>query len=239
MASASVSPGHTAGADLSSWELTVGDGLYTVPGQAPSGANDISLISHGDRSELAANIHRRGVMAHAIGFKRFADVGDLAFSNTAGVDFRIPFVPSTTNWDMSAQTVEIGLFVWDGAASRLDHGIAMQWILNPWVPNFGAIRVWQQTEQGPAWRQVAHLPPDDRWHRASLEFDADKALAVLAIDGVSIPIATTLTPKPSSWGATVDARFQVETVSLWPGQHQSAPPHRAEFRNWYWYRTNA
>jgi hypothetical protein len=48
-------------------------------------------------------------------------------------------VPSTAGGAYSAQTVDIGLFVWEGATTQLDYGTAFQWVLNPWMSSFGDI----------------------------------------------------------------------------------------------------
>ncbi len=230
-------PSDEGGSDLTGWDLVIGDGVWTGPGQAPVGPDDIALAHTGALSELAANVQRRGVMAHAIAFRRYLDLHRLALRHTAEIEFRLPDLPTTSNWEYNAQTLEMGLFVWDGPDTRLDHGMAVQWVLNPWVPEFGEIRAWSMTEQGPVWLPVGSLTPDTAWHRMYIDYKPGSGLARLELDGHRIDVAETLTAKAAHWGTTIDARLQAEIVSVWPGPNPSVPSHRAEFRNWAWTAT--
>ncbi|MEQ8439390.1 MAG: hypothetical protein RIB65_18005 [Ilumatobacter fluminis] len=236
-AALAAAPSNESGADLAGWDLAVGDGIWTGPGQSPVGQADIALTHAGTVSELAANVQRRGVMAHAIAFRRYFDLHRLSLRHTAELEFRLPDLPATSNWEYNAQTLEIGLFVWDGPDTRLDHGMAIQWVLNPWVPEFGEIRAWSMTEPGPVWLPVGSLAPDTAWHRLFVDYKPGSGLARLEVDGRRIDVAETLTPKAAHWGTTIDARLQAEIVSVWPGSNQSVPAHRAEFRNWAWRTT--
>ena len=222
------------GADLSGWDTAVGDGVWTGPGQDPVSLDDLALAHQGDRSRLVANRHERGVMAHAIAYRRRSGLPTLDGMHAAAVEFRLPDVPTTSNLDYSAQTIEFGLFIWDGDDTRLDHGLAIQWVLNPWVREFGQIRAWSMTGDGPTWQQVGWAEPDTTWHRVEIRYRPGSSTARVRLDGAPVEIAETLTPKPANWGPGIGGRLQVELVSVWPGENPRAPAHRAEFRNWLW-----
>lgn len=231
---AAAGPTVVGGTDLSGWQTVVGDGLWVGPGQAPVTLADISTQHLGSHSVLAANVGKRGVMAHNITFVRRSALPHRNLLHTAEVEFRLPQLPTTSNWSYNAQTLEVGLFVWDGPDTRTDYGIAIQWVLNPWVPEFGSIRVWSQNQAGPAWKAVDTLVPDTDWHHLALLYRPDTSNATLRIDNDPIAIDETITNKHDDWGTTIDGRFQVEIVSVWPGSNASVPAHRAEFRNWSW-----
>ncbi len=227
-------PDVISGSDLSGWEVAVGDGLWLGAGESPVTLDDLDTVHHGTHSELIANVHERGVMAHNITFRRRSALGELDLLHSAQVEFRLPDLPTTSNWSYNAQTLELGLFVWDGPAARLDHGLAVQWVINPWVPEFGALRTWTMTESGPVWQPIGALTPDTEWHQAEVRYRPSTNNATLRIDSTPIPIDETFTTKHDDWGNTIDGRFQVELVSVWPGANASVPAHRAEFRNWSW-----
>lgn len=221
------------GADLTGWRVVVGDGVWSASGERSVSDADVETRHRGTYSELFANVQSRGVMAHNITYLAMPDVDELKMTHRASIDFRLPVEPSTQG-SFKAQTLEIGLFVWDGIDTRLDHGLAMQWVLNPWVPEYGALRVWRNTARGPRWERVGFLEPDIAWHTVSIRYRPKSGLVQLRLDQRQVDVSPTLTPKPDSWGSTIGARFQVEAVSLWPGERSSAPVHRAQFRNWSW-----
>ena len=41
------------------------------------------------------------------------------------------------------------------------------------------------------------------------------------------------TPK-YGWGTETAARFQMEIISIWPGNNPTGPLHEAEFKDWTW-----
>lgn len=173
-------------------------------------------------------------MAHNITFDRFTAPDGMQRTHRASTLFRIPEVPTDASWHYNSQTLEIGIFVWDGVETRADYGMAMQWVLNPWIDEFGQIRAWSMTDDGPEWLAIDYLEPDTEWHRFDCVYRPGGA-AVLRLDGgAPVAIGETRTPKHPSWGATVDARFQMEIVSVWPGVNPSVPAHTAEFRDWSW-----
>jgi hypothetical protein len=170
-------------------------------------------------------------MAHNITFKRQVDTTALDTVHVAQYAFRLPYTPTTGAWPDNAQTAEGGFFVWDGPTTRLDYGVAFQWVLNPWMPTFGSIRSWT----GSRWTTTGFLAVDTNWHTVSMTFDPRHASAALSIDGIAIPATLTTTPK-AGWGTEVAARLQAEMISLWPGSNQVAPSHRLEVRDWTWAR---
>jgi hypothetical protein len=220
-----------SGTDLSGWETELGDGLYTAPGQAPVNVADIATIHSGSLSTLRANVARRGVMAHNITFKRQIDATCFGTVHVVQYAFRLPYMPATNAWPDNAQTVEGGFFVWDGPSTRLDYGLAFQWILNPWMPTFGAIRTWT----GSRWSNTGFLTVDTNWHTVTMTFDPHHSSTAMSIDSTPIPAALTTTPK-DGWGTEIAARLQAEMISLWPGSRQTAPSHRLEVRDWTWAR---
>lgn len=223
-----------SGADLSGWRTVLGDGIWTGPGQGAPSTADLRASHLGSHSLLEANIHERGVMAHNITFDRFTASDGMTRTHRASTEFRIPTVPTVADWTYNSQTLEIGVFVWDGVSTRSDYGLAIQWVLNPWVAEFGQIRAWSMTESGPEWISVDYLEPDTEWHTFNAVYRPGGAATVRLDSKDNITIAETVTLKDPSWGATVDARFQMEIVSVWPGANPSVPSHAAEFRNWAW-----
>lgn len=220
-----------SGSDLTGWETVLGDGLYTAAGQASVNLGDIATAHSGTHSTLRANVARRGVMAHNITYKRQVDASSFDTAHVAQYAFRLPYMPTTGAWPDNAQTAEGGFFVWDGPTTRLDYGVAFQWVLNPWMPTFGSIRTWT----GSHWITTGFLTVDTDWHTVSMTFDPRHSAAALTIDATPVPAALTVTPK-IGWGTEVAARLQAEMISLWPGNNQVAPSHRLEVRDWTWAR---
>ena len=222
----------STGSDLSTWQSVLGDALYSAPGQAAVGTADIELVNAGSISTLRANVKRRGVMAHNVTFKREIDASLFDSVHRCNYQFRLPYLPTTSAWPDNAQTIEGGFFIWDGAHTRLDYGMAFQWVLNPWQSDFGALRTWT----GSGWQTAGFLTPGTAWHEIAMSFDRRNNVATLAVDNTALATQLTTTAKPSNWGTETAARLQTEIVSLWPGSNQVAPSHRAEVRNWSWTR---
>lgn len=223
-----------SGTDLAGWTTVVGDGVWAGPGQAPVTTSDLGVAHLGGHSLLEANVNSRGVMAHNITFDRVTDPTGMAKLNSVEAEFRIPFVPQQGGAPYCAQTFEVGQFVWDGAATRRDYGWALQWVLNPWLPDFGVVRAWSMTSAGVDWVPVGYLEPDINWHSLRCTYRPFGVVDVL-LDGVDLGVTESVTEKDPTWGSTVDSRLQFEIISLWPGSNPSAPPHRAEVRNWQWH----
>lgn len=223
------------GSDLAGWNTVLGDGVGSPREGHRARRSDVDRIDHGTHSELVGNANRRPVMAHAIAFTRLWNMPSFANKHHGTAHFRIPVVPTMQNWDRFAiQTVEVGVFVWDGPSTRLDYGVAMQWVLNPWIPEFGDLRAWTQNENGPEWVTVGHLEPDTEWHEVDMSYRPDGHGTELRVDGTDYEVEETFTVKHDHWGRTIDGRFQLEVVSCWPGEHDEIAPARAEFRDWSW-----
>lgn len=221
------------GADLTDWNTVVGDGLYVAPGQAPISENDIETVNYGTHSELHANVLKRGIMAHNIAFSRVIDDQAFNYTHLCEYQFRLPYLPQTNNWDLNAQTLEASIFIWDGGDTRLDYGMAFQWILNPWMSSFGDIWCWTGTNGG-QWAPSGYLAPDTEWHTVSMVYDHQLQATSLLIDGNAFACAYSAIPKAASWGTETAARLSAEIISIYPGEQSTGPMHTAEFRNWSW-----
>lgn len=222
------------GLDFSGWEVVVGDGIYTAPGEPPVSQNDIATTNYGSYTELTANIQKRRIMAHNITFKRIEDSTAFDFIHTCGYKFKLPYLPSTSSIDLNAQTLEGGIFIWDGSKTRLDYGAGFQWLLNPYVTDkFGDIQSWTE-QNGGTWKTVGSLIPDTSWHEVKLLLDCQRQTTSLTIDGNDYPSFFTRTPKPSTWGTETAGRFQAEIISIDPGEQESGALHKADFRDWTW-----
>lgn len=222
---------YHSGADLSDWYVAIGDGLWAADGQAWPTVNDIATHNYGAYSELVSNVHSRGVMAHNITYKRIIDTSAFNFVHLCRYKFRLPEIPTPSNWQYNAQTLEGGFFIWDGGNTQLDYGLAFQWILNPWMSSFGDLYTWDGANG--QWLYAGHLPVDTEWHDVQMAFDHTSQTTALIIDGVQIPSLFTGTPK-YGWGTETAARLQAEIINVWPGQNQSVPHHKAEFKDWEW-----
>ncbi|MFF5081854.1 hypothetical protein ACFY36_32790 [Actinoplanes sp. NPDC000266] len=211
--------------DLRGWTGELGDGLFAAKGQAAVTAKDIAVEHLGGYSRLRANVQRRGIMAHVIAYKRVTGSGLLRVTHRGGYAFRLP-VPAVNG---TAQTVEGGLFVWDG---HLDHGTAFQWELNPWLATFGQLSVWT----GDAWVKAGVKKPDTAWHTVNYLVQPARKTVQLVLDGKNLPAPYSATPK-TGWGTTVAARLQAEAISVYPGANATtAPAHEVHVRNWTWTR---
>jgi hypothetical protein len=231
-ASPALEPVNLAGADLAGWETVVGDGIYARPGLAPVSISDIATVDYGTQSALLVNVERRPIMAHNIAFKRLIDDNLFDYTHDCSYEFRLPDLDTPTHAGTKAQTVEGGLFVWDGSGTRRDYGLGFQWVLNPWDPKFGAIQTWFMSNS--AWRTTAYMEPDNEWHRFEARVDHNRNNASLWIDGEIISAAYTRRTKPDSWGTETAARLQVEAISLDPGSAMAAPMQTVDVRNWTW-----
>ena len=221
------------GTDMAGWQVVVGDGLWVGPNQDPVNQDDILTNNFSSHSELIANTWQRGVMAHNITYKTKLDDADRQMFRHVHLlkyKFRMPEVPTTAGSGINAQTLEGGFFIWDGSNTRLDYGLAFQWILNPWMSTFGDIRTWHNEE----WVSSGYLQPDTEWHEIEFAMDYYNQLTAITIDGISMPCTFSATTKDASWGNETAARLQAEIISIWPGANPSAPHHKAEFKDWQW-----
>jgi hypothetical protein len=225
------------GSNLRGWTTLLGDGLYLPPGEAPLSATDIAIDHYEDASVLKANVQRRAAMVHHISFLPVTDAAALSAVHSAGFEFKLLALPSTQNLELWGQTVEGGLFVWDGTQRRLDLGAAFQWNVNPSAPAFGTLSIWRATPDGARyWQAVGALTPDLQWHRMDLQVDVPNERASLAIDRDRLIVADAIARevKPG-FGSDVTSRLQAEIVSVDPRPEGVLRRyHAAVVRNWYW-----
>lgn len=221
------------GKNFAGWETALGDAIYARAGEDPVYLADIETVHEADYSELRANIQSRIIMAHNITFKRIINSRARKFIHTSSYEFRLPFIPvPDPGISQNAQTLEGGVFVWDGADTRLDYGIAFQWSLNPWN-EFGYIRTWTDTNGG-EWVTAGELVPDTEWHQVSMVVDFHRETTALLIDDKHYLSYLTKISKPPDWGTEVAARLQAEIVSVHPEPLGMRAIHNAQFKNWVW-----
>ncbi len=221
-----------SGTDLDSWEMVLGDGLWTATGQAPPAVSDLAAAHYGSHSTLSANVWQRGVMAHNINFRRIIDDEALNNVHACSFEFRLPYLPEIGAWPNNIQTIEGGLFVWDGGGIRKDIGVGFQWLLNPWMADQGDVRYWHRGKQG-SWKSGGYLEPDMQWHKMEFVVDPTRNTGSVVLDGVELS-SHWVAENKEGWGTETAARLQLELISLWPGDNSTAPRSETEFRNWYW-----
>lgn len=221
------------GENFADWEVALGDAIYARPGEDGVTISDIETIHESGNSELRANILQRIIMAHNITFKRIFNSMARNFIHTCELSFRVPYLPvQDTSATLNAQTLEGGIFVWDGKNTQLDYGVAFQWSLNPWN-EFGVLRSWSDTNGG-EWINVGELAPDTEWHRVKIVADFRREATALVVDNKHFLTHFTKLPKPPDWGSETAARFQAEIVSIDPEPSGMTAMHKAEFKDWKW-----
>lgn len=226
------SPALLQGVNLSGWTVVRGDAEYPEGGVND---NDIKTAHLAGYSEVRANVLRRIIMAHNITYKKVINPALLNYFHKCEISFRLPYLPQqNTSSTVNGQSVECGIFIWDGPGKRRDFGMAFQWLINPWGdvndPQ-GTIRTWT----GNAWIHVGHKPVNTQWHTAKMAVDFSRNTTSLIIDNKYYPSQYSSTAKPPSWGNTVDARFQAECVSVDPRPDNIMKAlHKVQYRNWKW-----
>jgi hypothetical protein len=224
------------GIDLAGWTVDLGDALYARPvEEAPVDISDIETVRLRRYSELRANINRRVIMAHNITYKRIIDNDLLNYKHTCSYQLKMPYLPlPDVSAPWNAQTIEGGIFVWDGANTQRDYGTAFQWELNPWG-DFGAVKIWTTDINGVGqWITAGNMTPDTKWHNVKMIVDIPSGTAGLLIDNTPYPAYFSATAK-TGWGTEVAARLQAEIVSIYPEPSGIQAAHKAQFRNWRWY----
>jgi hypothetical protein len=226
------------GESLNSWEITLGDALYNRAGEAPVSQDDIETVHHllppgHSYTELLANVNRRVIMAHNITFYRIIKDTAFDFVHTCGFKFMLPYSPQQdTAAEYNGQTIEGGIFIWDGSKTKLDYGIAFQWVVNPWDKS-GDINVWNGTD----WPRVDNIDLATGtpfiWHEVRMVVNCPQKRTSLSIDGKSYPSQYTATKK-TGFGPEVAARLQAEIVSIYPEPAGLKTLHKAHFKDWYW-----
>jgi len=228
-----------SGVNLAGWEVVLGDGIWAPTGEPPVNSDDIKTVHESSDSELQANIQPRRIMAHNITLNRVWSSHDhdvFDYVHECGYKFRMPFVPSQTDLTLNAQTLEGGIFLWDGIDTRRAYGTGFQWILNPWGVSgspFGSLRVWTDTNNG-QWVNVGYLNPDTVWHYITMTLDFREGITSLWIDEQPYMSYMASTTKPDDWAAANAALFQAEIISIWPGDSDVRALHKAQFSNWFW-----
>lgn len=219
-----------SGTNLSTWTTVVGDGNYNPPGVEPVNIADISCENEPDFSEVNANILKRQVMAHNITYIKDMDVEAMNCIHRARYKFQLPYVISTGNTDYNGQTVEGGLFVWDGADTQLDYGLAFQWVINPWDPNFKAIRYWD----GTTWINLGTLEPDTSVHTIKFKLNMVNQTAYITLDGNTFSQNVFSSTVKIGWSSLIESRFQAEVISIYPGPTGPYLEQKVIFKNWRW-----
>jgi hypothetical protein len=218
-----------AGADLAGWEVLLGDASHI--GQPPTELADIVTLHLGDQSEVRANVRARPqIMAHNITFHKYIDERAFDFVHRCSYEFRLPYLPSTSNTTQNGQTVEGSLQLWDGIVRQRLHSVAFQWVINPFATNVEAVQCW--TSRG--WQPVWSLPLDTEWHTIRMVLDARHETSGMQLDGINIPSCYTIESK-SGFGTDISAALAAEAISIDPGVlFTGGKPHTVQFRNWLW-----
>lgn len=219
------------GVNMAGWKVSLGDGNYAAPGQDPVSVQDIETLHNETLSEVRANIRRRDIMAHNITYRRERDDSALDYTHLFTCEFRLPYLPSVSNTQENAQTLEAGLFVWDGVTTKLDCGMAFQWGLNPYE-RFGELRSSIEGVSAAAWEPVGYLEPDTEWHTFTMMVDYPSQSTLLQIDGVTY--TSYFVAYPKRWPAAISAGIQVEAISIYPHGVVHGALHRVEYSNWLW-----
>jgi hypothetical protein len=223
------------GANLAGWTVTLGDALYAAPGEPPVDITDIKTVHFPGYSEVRSNLKRRVIMAHNITYKKITDPNAFKYIHTCSVSFRLPYLPvANPDATLNGQTVEGGIFIWDGPHTRFDYGMAFQWLVNPWSRGqdpSGSLYIWN----GTAWVRIGRKIVDTNWHTLKMVVDFRRKSTLLMIDNAYYLSRFSRTSKDPTWGNTVDARFQVEAISIDPRPNNTIKAmHRVQFRNWRW-----
>jgi hypothetical protein len=220
------------GPNLAGWKVRLGDALYPPDGVQDS---DIATKHFPEYSEVRANINRRVIMAHNITYKLIIDPNAFNYIHTCSVSFRLPYLPAQNpSATLNGQTVEGGIFIWDGPNTNpFDYGMAFQWLVNPWGDGkgpSGSLRIWN----GKAWVRVGQLAVDTNWHSLKMVVDFKRKSTLLLIDNRVFLSRFSKTSK-IGFGNTVDARFQLEAISIDPRPANTIKAmHRVQYKNWKW-----
>jgi len=220
-----------SGVNMAGWRVSLGDGNYAAPGQDPVSLQDIETRHDEGLSEVRANIRQREIMAHNITYRRERDEHALDYTHLFRCEFRLPYLPSVSNIEENAQTLEAGLFVWDGLTTMLDCGMAFQWGLNPYE-RFGEVRSSIEGVSAAAWEPVGYLEPDMEWHTFTMMVNYPNQTTLLQIDDITY--TSYFVGFPKRWPAAISAGIQVEAISIYPRGVVHGALHRVEYRNWLW-----
>jgi len=232
---ASESPTVHAGKTMAGWQIAVGDGLYTAPGEEPVNLSDIRTTHADTHTTVEANVLGRDVMAHNITYAWERGGGVDEAVQVFETDVRLPYVPvASGDAAYNPQTIEAQVGSWDGERDAI---CAVQWRINPYTAEYGAVALWTpgHNEIG-EWTIVDSLPVDTRWQRWVFEIDPNARRCAYTIDGRTYAAPTPLNAKPG-WGSLEGAHVGIEIISIYPGTGEAAirgKPHYAEFKEWRW-----
>jgi len=226
---------YESGVNLDNWTVSLGDGNYAAPGESPVSLTDIKTVDGTKKSTLKANILNRRIMVHNITYHKIVEPTAMTDTHVAIYKLKIPYVISTSNIDFNGQTVEGGLFVWDGSDTQLDYGLAFQWVINPFDVDYKKIRYWD----GSSWQSLGvSLEPDNKYHTIEFQLDIPNSEAYLKIDSIAYAQNVFSQTTKIGFGTTVDARFQAETISIYPPVTGTIPSQKVNFKNWSWEWSN-
>jgi hypothetical protein len=211
----------------------LGDGLAVVPPDPPVTNQDIQTLHTSSQTVLTANSFARAVQAHNITYIPVTDTQAMQSAHVASYEFRLPQLPTAPGATLRPETVEGGLFIWDGANTRLDHGAAFQWRVNPASPDYGKLYTWRADGVNRFWVEIGRIEPDTNWHSLRLEIDPRVRRAAIAVDGIVDSLAYAQEAKPG-FGDDTTARLQIETINALPSPGVAGWRGDAEFRNWRW-----
>jgi hypothetical protein len=156
---------------------------------------DIKTVHSTGYSELRANVKRRVIMAHNLTFKRVIDTSALNSVHTCTYRFRLPYTPSVTNELWNGETIEGGIFVWDGAGTRFDYGLGFQWVVNPWSDKKTFLNTWVANDIKPdvktkgEWEKIGNMALDTKWHVIKMTIDVPRQTAAIVLDGNRKPLS--------------------------------------------------
>jgi hypothetical protein len=219
---------------MTGWTYLVGDGIYNVPGEEPVSIGDIRTRHTDSLTTLEANILGRNIMAHNITHLWYH--GNHFYDKTQVFEtgVRLPYIPiADERSPVNAETIEAQLGYWSSTHS-LDAVCAVQWQINPWTEDFGALALWTPgRDEAGEWQIVDALPVDTRWQRWRLEIDPVNRVCTYLVDGISYVETTPLDPK--DWISPDGVHVAVEIISIYPGDSGTGGrPHYAEFKEWTW-----
>lgn len=219
------------GANLAGWTTAVGDAMRPGMGQVTDA--DIETVHFPAYSELRANVTGRAdIMAHNMTYRKEFDPACLEMMHVCEYQFRLPYLPATTNTDLNGQTVEGAISLWDGQGTRQIVVVGWQWIVNPFWES-GTLNCWTP---GKVWQKVGSRPVDDtEWHTIRLVLDAVRGTAAMQFDGATFPSCAAPHDGPPNFGSDVSATLATEAISIDPGDSLlGGKRHEVQFRNWSW-----
>lgn len=239
------------GDNLAAWTQTVPSGDSTDDNvsddpQEPVSASDLkSDHSNGSFSELRANVRRRKIRAHNTNYFSTTQPEALNRIHEYSFSFRLPFLPpdgtQKSNYALNGhgETIEGGLFVFDGPGTKRDFGAAFQWNINREGENFGRVAFWEVDAAGNgSWqydkRKTSILTVDTKWHTVQFRINIPTKTTEMFIDGVAFPCAFANAQIKGGDFANetrIQLRLQAEIVSKGPKVN---PMHVAQFKDWRW-----